>query len=77
MLVRAATKTGAFNVIGKCSRYAIERWEQAMADFTSDPHGNTTGPAPSLEATDVGGHKRRARPSRHVCSVCGREVPAR
>jgi uncharacterized membrane protein len=77
MLVRAATKTGAFNVIGECSRYAIERREQAMADFTSDPHGNTAGPAPSPEATDAGGHKPRPRPNRHVCSVCGRDVPAR
>jgi uncharacterized membrane protein len=47
-----------------------------MADFTSDPrYSPTTGPV--SEAADVGGNKRRAKPSRQTCCVCGREVPAR
>jgi uncharacterized membrane protein len=47
-----------------------------MADFISDPrHNSTAGPAP--EVSDVGGNKRRARSSRQVCSVCGREVLTR
>src|SRR5262252_3572831 len=49
-----------------------------MAEFISDPrHSHTTGPAPSPEAADAGGNKRRARPSRQPCCVCGREVPVR
>jgi len=48
-----------------------------MANAISDPQHNATGPA---QMTDGGEHtatKRRARPIRHMCSVCGREVPAR
>ena len=47
-----------------------------MAEFTSDPrYSPTTGPVP--EAADGGGNKRRAKPSRQTCCVCGREVPVR
>jgi hypothetical protein len=47
-----------------------------MADFISDPrHNSAVGPVP--EVSDVGGNKRRARSSRQVCSVCGREVLTR
>jgi len=46
-----------------------------MAEFTSDSRqSHTTGPVP--EAADAG-NKRRAKPSRYSCCVCGREVPAR
>ena len=49
-----------------------------MAEYISDPrHSHTTGPAPLPEAADAGGNKRRARPSRQPCCVCGREVLAR
>jgi uncharacterized membrane protein len=47
-----------------------------MADFTSDPrYSPTTGPV--LETADAGGIKRRAKPSRQTCCVCGREVLVR
>jgi uncharacterized membrane protein len=47
-----------------------------MADFISDPRQNSAiGPVP--EVSDAAGNKRRARPSRQACSVCGREVPTR
>jgi len=49
-----------------------------MADSTSDPqHNAAVGPAPAPDASDHTTAKRRARPIRHTCSVCGREVPAR
>src|SRR5215468_635775 len=45
-----------------------------MADLTSDPqHNATVGP----DANEHIVTKRRARPVRHTCSVCGREVPQR
>ena len=48
-----------------------------MADSTSDPQHNAAGPAPTPDAGEHIATKRRARPIRHLCSVCGREVPAR
>src|SRR5499426_1750907 len=47
-----------------------------MAEYIADPR-QTTGPSPSLEAADASGNKRRAKPSRQLCCVCGREVAAR
>ena len=47
-----------------------------MAEYISDPR-QTTGPSPSPEAADASGNKRRAKPSRQLCCVCGREVAAR
>ena len=45
-----------------------------MADFISDPQlNNTAGP----ETSEHAGTKRRARPIRHMCAVCSREMPAR
>ena len=47
-----------------------------MADFISDPrHNSTAEPAP--EVSEPPQAKRRARPTRQICSVCGREVPTR
>src|SRR5215470_9058779 len=59
-----------------------------MANLTSDPqhnatqhntthHNATVGPAPTTDAGEHITSKRRTRPIRHMCSVCGREVPAR
>jgi uncharacterized membrane protein len=49
-----------------------------MTDFTSDHQpGKTTGAASFPDAANVGGNKRRARPSRQPCCVCGRDVPVR
>ena len=48
-----------------------------MANLTSDPQHNAAGPAPMLDAGEHAATKRRARAIRHMCSVCGREVPAR
>jgi uncharacterized membrane protein len=48
-----------------------------MANLTSDPQHNATGPAPTPDAGEHAATKRRARPIRHMCSVCGREVPER
>jgi uncharacterized membrane protein len=49
-----------------------------MANVTSESqHNAAAGPAPALETSEHAATKRRARPIRHVCSVCGREVPAR
>jgi len=48
-----------------------------MADLTSDPQHNAAGPAPAPDAGEHPATKRRARATRHMCSVCGREVPAR
>jgi uncharacterized membrane protein len=47
-----------------------------MAEYISDPR-STTGPSPLSEAADASGNKRRAKPSRQLCCVCGREVPTR
>jgi uncharacterized membrane protein len=47
-----------------------------MTDSISDLR-HTTGPAPSPEADDASGNKRRAKPGRQLCCVCGREVAAR
>jgi len=47
-----------------------------MASLTSDPqHNATAGPTP--DANEHAAAKRRARPIRHTCSVCSRELPAR
>jgi uncharacterized membrane protein len=48
-----------------------------MANLTSDPQHNATGPTPTPDAGEQASTKRRARPIRHMCSVCGQEVPAR
>src|SRR4051812_10276345 len=49
-----------------------------MANLTSDSqHNATMGPAPALDASEHTATKRHARPIRHMCSVCGQEVPAR
>jgi len=48
-----------------------------MTDLTSDPQRNATGPAPTPDAGEHAATKRRARPVRHVCSVCGHELPVR
>src|SRR5437660_7524021 len=48
-----------------------------MADLISDPQHNATGPAPTPDAGEHAGAKRRARPIRHICSVCGHELPVR
>jgi uncharacterized membrane protein len=48
-----------------------------MANLTSDPQHNATGPTPTPDAGEQASTKRRARPIRHMCCVCGREVPAR
>src|SRR5215475_15195236 len=49
-----------------------------MANLTSDPqHNAAVGSAPTLDASEHTATKRRARPIRHMCTVCGREVPAR
>ena len=48
-----------------------------MANLTPDPQHNATGPTPTPDAGEQASTKRRARPIRHMCSVCGREVPAR
>src|SRR5262245_48990949 len=49
-----------------------------MADLISDPqHNATVGPAPAPDASEHIATKRRARPIVHMCSFCGREVPAR
>jgi uncharacterized membrane protein len=47
-----------------------------MADFISDPrHNSTAETAP--EVSEHAAAKRRARPTRQICSVCGREVATR
>jgi uncharacterized membrane protein len=48
-----------------------------MANLTSDPQHNATGPTPTPDAGEQAATKRRARPIRHMCSVCGQEVAAR
>src|SRR5215475_5990319 len=48
-----------------------------MSNMTFDPQHNATGPAPTADAGEHGSTKRRARPTRHMCSVCNRDVPAR
>jgi uncharacterized membrane protein len=48
-----------------------------MTNLTSDPQHNATGSAPAPDTGEHGSTKRRARPTRHMCSVCGREVPLR
>jgi uncharacterized membrane protein len=48
-----------------------------MTNLTSDPQHNVAGPAQTADAGEHGLTKRRARPVRHMCSVCNREVPAR
>jgi hypothetical protein len=47
-----------------------------MANLTSESqHDAAVGPA--AEASEHAATKRRARPVRHVCSVCGHELPVR
>ena len=49
-----------------------------MADVTPESqHHATAGPASAPDAGEHTATKRRARPIRHRCSVCGQEVPAR
>jgi uncharacterized membrane protein len=49
-----------------------------MANSTSDPqHDAIVVPARVPAASEQAGAKRRARSIRHMCSYCGREVPAR
>jgi hypothetical protein len=48
-----------------------------MANLTSDPQHDAAGPAPTADAGEHTATRRRARPIRHLCSVCNREVPAR
>src|SRR3977135_1141186 len=49
-----------------------------MADVTPESqHNATVGPAPEPETGEHAATKRRASPRSHMCSVCGREVPAR
>jgi uncharacterized membrane protein len=47
-----------------------------MANVTFEPQDNVTAGA-VVEASEAAGTKRRARPLRHTCAVCGREMPSR
>src|SRR5215510_581126 len=65
----------------------IEEQEALMADLSHDPRLLATEPTPaqprassipepSTAAAEAGGSKRRVR-TRHACSICGKDVPAR
>jgi uncharacterized membrane protein len=47
-----------------------------MADLSHDPERHNEAP-PSMQTTEAGAPKRRARASRHACCVCGKDKPAR
>jgi uncharacterized membrane protein len=47
-----------------------------MADLSHDPERHTEAP-PSMQTTEAGAAKRRARASRHACCVCGKDKTAR